>query len=268
MLRNLGTAALIVPLLLLSPACSLPALEHRSNSAFGLTDFDTSEGLGVFYDDGLDGDLRARAEGQYAVRLEARIAGSRKGASVQLPQVAQVRRRKMIYSAGLSIEVARVDEAMKATLLQVEKLGGYMQERQGSSLVLRVPAASFTGFVESLRELGRVLNESIKAQDVSKEHKNLEIRLENARRSRKRLIALLDTAKAVSDILAIEKALQRVTVDIEQFEAALEAMNGQIAYSSVRVVFNAALGRRDRRRRRSRFEWINRVGLQHVLNYF
>lgn len=252
MLRTIRPPALLAALLALTAACNY-AVDRQYDG------FASETQAGLFFDNGLDGESRPRV---------ANKLGSSKDASVALPSLPHEQSRKMIYSAGLSIEVARVEDAMRDALQQVEKIGGYMQEREGSSLVLRVPADSFLSFIEKLRELGRVLSESIKAQDVSREHKNLAIRLENVRKARQRLMALLDRAKEIGEILEIEKSLLRLTVEIEQLEAALEAMNSQIAYSSVRVAFNSPLGQGPRRRRPNRFQWINSVGVQNVLNRF
>lgn len=179
-------------------------------------------------------------------------------------------KRLMIYSAELRLEVSRVADAITACRAIAERLGGYLEARATSTLTLRVPADRFEEFLASTRELGRVLDESMQAADVTKQHRDTTIRLENARKARERLLALLESAKEVDDILKIEKELQRLTTEIESAVAALESLDQRIALSSVAVTFNARItpDRPGRARKPSQFGWINSIGVDEVLQWF
>lgn len=177
--------------------------------------------------------------------------------------------RKMVYNARLSIAVAQVDASIERCSTAVDELGGYISQRDNSTLTCRVPATQFEPFVEALRGYGRVLLQSMNALDVTKQHRDLTIRLENARKSRTRLLALLDKAERVEDMLKIEEQLRRLTAEIEQMTGELKYLDDQISLSTVTVRFEpVAAAANQRRPKRSRFLWINMVGVEHALRSF
>ena len=147
--------------------------------------------------------------------------------------------------------------------------GGYISRRDGSELVCRVPAAQFEAVLVELRSFGRVLRDAVQAQDVTEQHRDLAIRLDNAKRSRDRLLILLEKAEKIEDLLKIESELRRLTEEIETMTAQLQNLESQIAHSTITVSF-AMTTRSDEpaRRRPSRFGWINSVGAEHVLRRF
>ena len=110
----------------------------------------------------------------------------------------------------------------------------------------------------------------MQAQDVTKKHMDLSIRLENAETARKRLLKLLEKATKVEDILKIEEHLTRLTETIERIKGELKYLNEQIAYSLVSVGFHSVSPtvRPSKSRSRSRFDWINQVGIEQVLRRF
>ncbi|HLU48215.1 MAG TPA: DUF4349 domain-containing protein [Planctomycetota bacterium] len=176
--------------------------------------------------------------------------------------------RLVVYNAALEILVAQIDAARAAFVARVEAQGGYLQKRERETVTCRVPARRFSEVIEELRGMGRVLDEMIEALDVTKEHRDLEIRLGNARRARDRLLALLERAESVDDIIAIEKELSRLTELIERLEAELDSLRDRIAYSTIRVTFrsNAPEPTSGPARQPSRFGWIRQVGLERAID--
>ncbi|MEW6743827.1 MAG: DUF4349 domain-containing protein [Planctomycetota bacterium] len=175
--------------------------------------------------------------------------------------------RKLVHTAELAIEVPRIEESIQRYQDRVRELGGYLASRRDATVTCRVPAASFDLLMEELRQYGRVLSESLQARDVTEQHMDLAIRLENARKSRERLMALLDRATAVDDILKIEEQLRRLTEEIERTAGQLEYLESQIAFSTVTVTFKAVAAQ-SQQRQRSYFDWVNMVGAEHVLDWF
>jgi len=177
--------------------------------------------------------------------------------------------RKMIYSASLQMRVSSVEDAVQRLLDRVGQLEGYLAQRNNNTLTCRIPATSFQTLVQEVKEYGAVLQESMQAQDVTKKHMDLSIRLENAETARKRLLKLLEKATKVEDILKIEEQLTRLTETIERIKGELKYLNEQVAYSLVSVGFHSVSpSTMPKRRSRSRFDWINQVGIEQVLRRF
>ncbi len=110
----------------------------------------------------------------------------------------------------------------------------------------------------------------MQANDVTNQHTDLTIRLENAEKSRQRLLALIEKATKIEDIIKIEAALRRLTGEIERMKGQLKLMIDQIAFSTVTVSLhaNAPKAKPNKRRQQSRFPWINRIGIDQDLKRF
>lgn len=175
--------------------------------------------------------------------------------------------RFLVHRGHLTVAVARPDDAISKLLSQVEAWGGHLSQRQDRSVTVRVPAARFAEAVALVRGSGQLLREQIEALDVTDQHRDLGIRLDNARRSRDRLLALLEKATAIDDLLRIEQELRRLTTEIEQMEGELKALNDRVALATLTATFEPLAPTRGRAAPRSRFGWINSVGVEHVRNH-
>ncbi len=221
-----------------------------------------------------EADASASSEGPYRgvsdVVPPSELAGESKSATRRTsPDPAQpAADRKMIYTASLSVEVARPEESIERYLARVIELGGYLSQRQNNTITCRVPADRFEELVAEIRTYGRVLQDSQQARDVTKQHLDLSIRLENARKSRDRLLALLEKAEKVEDILKIEEQLRRLTTEIERIEGELKYLDDQVAMSTVAVTFVPVQARPSPKRRPSMFPWLDRIGVENVLRHF
>ncbi|MEO6710714.1 MAG: DUF4349 domain-containing protein [Planctomycetota bacterium] len=168
----------------------------------------------------------------------------------------------MIYSASLRLVVVSAPETMKSIQTLAEKAGGHLQESDARSITIRVPAAAFDATIAQIADLGEVVDRSIKASDITEQMLDLNIRLDNARRTRERLLEHLAKSQKIEDTLKIEQELSRVSGDIEQMEGRLRYLQSQIDMSTIRVELNtnspqsrgpaAGLG--------LPFEWIDRLG--------
>lgn len=146
--------------------------------------------------------------------------------------------RKMVRDATLAVEV-RSDEAIDAALDEARALTeaaeGYVSWEGPGSLTLRIPDARLDATLDRLEALGRVERREVRVQDVTMAYTDLELRLDNARALQARLRALLDRAETVADVLAVERELNRVTIEVESLEAQLRALQNRVAYSTVRL---------------------------------
>jgi uncharacterized protein DUF4349 len=177
-------------------------------------------------------------------------------------------KRLMIYTASYELLVPSVADSVRNFVERIEGLGGYLQKRENERLTCRVPAARFRELIGGMASFGAVIRESLSAADVTRDYMDLEIRIENAEKSRQRLLAILEKATKVEEVLAIETDLRRLTEEIERMKGELRFLGDQIAFSTVSVLFRSSAPEPApiRTRERSRFEWLNQVGVEHVLS--
>ena len=98
-----------------------------------------------------------------------------------------------------------------------------------------VPAKNFDDTIDSLAKLGRVQNEHISGQDVSAQYVDLQARLANEEAQRNAMVALLQRAQSVSDIIAIQNQLGQITQQIEQLKGQIQYLDHNTSFSTVTV---------------------------------
>ena len=179
-------------------------------------------------------------------------------------------KRLMVYTAKFDLLVPNPEDSVDRFMARVEALGGYLEKRENLFVSCRVPAAHFQALSAELRTYGLVAKESMDAVDVTKQFMDLTVRIENAEKARERLLALLARAEQVEDTLKIEAEIRRLTEETERMQGELKYLAEQIAFSTIAVLFrsNAPAPRPMGRRTRSRFDWVNEIGVEHVLENF
>ena len=175
--------------------------------------------------------------------------------------------RKVIYKAELSVVVGDADDAVTATRLAAEKLGGYMQRMTTDAIIIRVPAERFDEALAAIDKLGIVTEKDITAGDVTEEYVDLEIRLKNARALLEKLRSLLDMAQNVKEVLAVERELTRIRTEIEKLEGKLNRLTNRIAYATISVAFTEVPDAPDELRIRLPFWWLKTVGVGKLLGF-
>ncbi len=178
--------------------------------------------------------------------------------------------RRVVYTAAFEILVANVKDAMQQHLHEIKSLGGHFQSRNASTIVSRVPAANFEKLVETIPSLGRVLSESVDAMDVTKRYFDLELRIRTTENALERLVVLLKKSEKVEDLLKIEEQIRRLTEELERLKAELRQLADRVAYSTLTVTFHSSAPppQPPGVRVPNRFEWINHVGIEYVIDQF
>ena len=197
--------------------------------------------------------------------------GARKTGEASESPVPPKAERLLIQRGAIHIEVARPEDAQRAFVAKVQEWGGYLQNQAGTTLTVRLPAAKFDEAFALARSSGRVLTESREADDVTEEYVDLGIRLDNAKKSRDRLLEILQKADKVEDILKVEAELRRLTEEIERMEGRRKFLADRVAMATLTIGFHAAAeapAPAKRARQHSRFDWINRVGAESMLGDF
>jgi hypothetical protein len=175
-------------------------------------------------------------------------------------------RRMLTYSANLAIGVAAVESSLVAVQQIAEKAGGYMQTLTSTSITIRVPAKEFFPILQQLQELGRVINKNIRAEDVTDEYFDLQLRLKNATAIIERLQAMLAKAENVKDTLEIEKELNRVREEIERMKGRIALLDKLVALSTIEVAFVQAQEHVvTRSLPEIPFPWVNDLSIESVL---
>jgi Domain of unknown function (DUF4349) len=98
-----------------------------------------------------------------------------------------------------------------------------------------VPAAKFDETIVRLTQLGKLQNEHISGNDVSAQYVDLQARLVNEEAQRDAMLALLQRAQSVPDVIAIQTQLGQITGQIEQLKGQIRYIDTNTTYSTVTV---------------------------------
>ncbi len=172
-------------------------------------------------------------------------AASSAGEGTQI-DAADLRNRRVIRNANLSVEVADVDAALNAATALSTRFGGYvlstqtwqagqMGEQTAARLRFAVPVEQFEAALEAARALGDAQQETVGSQDVTAEFIDLEARLTNLEATATRIRGFLDEAENVEEALAVNGELSHIEEQIEQTKGRLNALMQQTAFSTVEV---------------------------------
>lgn len=182
----------------------------------------------------------APPSGEASSGADQSVAGMAHAAALQLPA-----ERKIIRNGDLRLEVASVDDAVVAVKEQVAAAGGYISDENVSqadvsgrsgSITCRIPAAKLDSTVGSLRALGLVQSMTIRANDITEQYFDLEIRVANQKKLETELNLLLQRpANRLSELLEIEREVARVRTGIEELEGRKRLWDNQLAYSTLIV---------------------------------
>ena len=151
--------------------------------------------------------------------------------------------RQLIVEAWISLQVDAIDPLARQVEALAAQRGGWVESAdilgeggyRSAAIHIRVPAERFNNAMEALRALGVVTDEGISSADVTDRLIDNEARMTAWHAQEERLIALLENAATVEDIVDIEKRISEVRADIEQVAATQRDLQNRVAASLIRV---------------------------------
>ncbi len=157
--------------------------------------------------------------------------------------------RYLIKNGGVTLEVKDARKASEQLLASVQAARGYVANLQETvdglgartvTLQVRVPAKSFEMSMRAIETLGKSLNKTVSAEDVTEEYVDSQSRVRNLKRTEDRLLEHLSKTGKLSDTLLIERELGRVREEIEKLEGRLRFLSHRVAYCTFDVTLQEA----------------------------
>ena len=148
--------------------------------------------------------------------------------------------RLIIREANIELEVDDVILSTELVKQEVADYSGFIlsvnhSDVTSSHIEVKVPAAELNPFMNKLAALGDVKTKQISARDVTEQVMDIEARLTNLLRLRATYRELLSKANSVSDILSIEKELNRVQSEIDRIEGHRKSLINQVELSQISI---------------------------------
>jgi len=153
--------------------------------------------------------------------------------------------RKLIRNANVELEIVSFDDAVQKITAFANEERGYVattnSQKQANGklsgqMTVKVLPENLDRFLQKIRGLGELKNQTLGTEDVTKAYFDTDARLKNARVMEQRLIDMLKTKTGkVSDLLQVEKELSRVRGDIEKMQGELKYWDSQVQFATVTI---------------------------------
>jgi uncharacterized protein DUF4349/putative zinc finger protein len=158
---------------------------------------------------------------------------------------AELSNRKLIRNANVELEIVNFDNAVQRITAFANEERGYVattsSEKQANGklrgqVIVKVLPENLDRFLQKIRGLGELKNQTLGTEDVTKAYFDTDARLKNARVMEQRLIDMLKTKTGkVSDLLQVEKELGRVREEIEKMQGELKYWDSQAQFATVTI---------------------------------
>ncbi len=159
---------------------------------------------------------------------------------------------KIIYSAYVTVETTDFDSSVEYVYGMLEYYGAFLESSSisgrsyrdtyfGTSslrnayFVVRVPVESYKSMKVDLEGLGNILNLNEYTENITTKYTDTQSRLEASRIEQERLLAMLEEAETVTEMLEIESRLTDVRYELESLETTLRNWQNQVDYSTLNI---------------------------------
>lgn len=155
---------------------------------------------------------------------------------------------KIIRSAVLTIQTVDFSQSVEKLAALTELNGGYYETAKVSGggfydtyanrsayYVVRIPKENFVAFRDAVGAVGHIYSISEGAKNVGEVYYDTEMRLETLKTKQERLLALLDQAVMMEDIISLENALAEVQYEIDSLNTTLRKYDSLIDYSTFEI---------------------------------
>lgn len=154
--------------------------------------------------------------------------------SIQVPT-----EKKMVYRAQLTIETTDLVGSRDKIFGLLDEKKGLLdhndQNEERFQLNLKIPAEEFTPFIDEVKAIGRILNSSITATDVTEQYIDTESRIQSKRALLEKYQSYLPQAKDLNEIMEVERQINNATAELEQWEGRMKRLENDIQYSQITI---------------------------------
>ncbi len=107
-----------------------------------------------------------------------------------------------------------------------------------SDYSIRIPRESLDEFIHEVIEIGNIISQNKNKEDISKLYRDTESRLRVLETKEERILALLEKADKMEDIIKLENQLSDLIYEKESYTQNLQNMDDQVNYSTLHLSLN------------------------------
>ncbi len=160
--------------------------------------------------------------------------------------------QKLIHRASMNVEVLQKLEPLILSVQNfVEDHDGYIEnmeqfrsgydpitqeELEAVFMVIRIPHEHYSQTLQTISDIGTVVNKSSGVEDVTLQYSDIESTLKMYKIEQDRLLGMLENeATDIKDMIEIEKRLSEVRIELEKQESARRSLDSLINYDTIEL---------------------------------
>jgi hypothetical protein len=187
----------------------------------------------------------APAAGPAASGRDRAATGAKAGSTEAAPQVRLVDLgNRIVRTATVDLEVGtdRLNDTInRATDVVTRAKGIYVGsstsvpdgEPATGQVTFRVPVDAFEPVLRELKALGTYRGEQSSTEDVTNQYVDLNGQLAAWRAQERVYLRLLDRARSIADVIAVQNQLQQVQSNIERLQGQVDHLEDQSSFSTI-----------------------------------
>jgi hypothetical protein len=113
--------------------------------------------------------------------------------------------------------------------------GGSAAHFSSGSIVLQVPQSKFAVLVAQVQRIGKATSVTTNSNNVTTQYVNLQARIHALEVSRSQYLVIMTRATTISAILAVQRQVDQLQSQIEQYQGQLKLLNNETTYASLTV---------------------------------
>ncbi len=159
---------------------------------------------------------------------------------------------KLVYRGSLTIETKEYENSVKALRDKIRSYNGIIESEneyeEGSyylsnelkklwslSMTVRIPTERYEEFMSGGADIGNVISRSSSAENISRRYNDVSAQIEALEKQQKRLLEMMDEAKTIEDMIAVEDRLSEVQYQLNYLKTDRESMDTDVAYSTITI---------------------------------
>lgn len=169
--------------------------------------------------------------------------------SGQIEENNQIKDRKIEYFYEYTIETTTYDDDYKKLNELTSKYKGYIDssdfymdrrnddkiDLRSYKVVIKIPRDTSAGFAKDLTKIGKINNISQSSTDLTKDYKDVNLRLETKKKELDKLNQLMEKSKNIEETMAISQRILEVESEIDQIKSNLRELDQRVDYNTFTI---------------------------------
>ena len=165
----------------------------------------------------------------------------------EVAENAQSSTRKLIRNVSMSIETKAFDDLLIHLEQRTEELGGYVESsysdngsvysgqgrKRSASMRIRIPADKLDEYLNDVNSVANVTSRNENVSDVTLTYVDMESHRNALRAEEEQLMAMMEKAETIEDLITIESRLSDIRYQLESMESQLRTYDNLVDYSTL-----------------------------------